>query len=494
MLKILRKKGVMKKVIWFVAVIIILSFGVFGTAYLIAGNNPTQNTHAGKMFNKKISLDTFQQALEDVRIQTIIQYGDKYNEVRPYLNFEQKAWDRLIILEEADRQGIKVTNDEVINTIRNYAFFQQNNQFDTPRYNEIVRYVFDTTPRAFEESTRDSIKVSKYIGQNTETIEITDKELFNTFKKQNEQVQINYISFKPEDYKDQASVTEQEITDYFAENKLEFLQPFSVNVKYVSLDLVEGEDPDAENAAIIATANTIYDEAFETNDLSQAATNNGLATQESGFFSREEPNLTLGWSFDVLNQIFQLDAGEILPPIESDTNVLLIQLAETREAYVPELKEVRSKVEDKVRLINAKDIAQTKAQKALNTIKESYHKTSDISQTAENLELTTHQTPEFTRGQYLPKIGISKSFQEAAFGLNDSNKISDVVETQTGYHILHLESFIPADPEEFVEKKDELKQTVLAEKRSAAFSKHLSSLRVKAKLVDYISKQQEEIE
>jgi len=53
-MKYLRKKGVMKKVLWVVAVIIVLSFGVLGQAYLLSDR--PQNDFAGKIFGKKISL------------------------------------------------------------------------------------------------------------------------------------------------------------------------------------------------------------------------------------------------------------------------------------------------------------------------------------------------------------------------------------------------------------------------------------------------------
>ena len=63
MLKLLRKKGVAKKVIWFVAILIIFSFGFLGTAYLITGNNAPG--YAGRIFGKKISVEDLKKKLED---------------------------------------------------------------------------------------------------------------------------------------------------------------------------------------------------------------------------------------------------------------------------------------------------------------------------------------------------------------------------------------------------------------------------------------------
>ena len=56
MLKLLRKKGIAKKVIWFIAIIIIISFGFLGTAYLITDSGSVND--AGKIFGKTISKST----------------------------------------------------------------------------------------------------------------------------------------------------------------------------------------------------------------------------------------------------------------------------------------------------------------------------------------------------------------------------------------------------------------------------------------------------
>ncbi len=495
MLKLLRKKGVMKKLIWFIAVIIILSFGIFGTAYLLNDTNPGSANYAGKIFGKKVSIEDYQKALADVRVQSIIRYGDKYNEVRPYLNFEAQTWDRLIVLKEADRLGIKVKNQEIVDTIQNYEFFQRNGQFDTPLYNDVVRYVFEMKPRNFEESIRDSIKMSKVIAQTTKDIAITEEEALDVFKKQNEKVQISYLFFTPENYKDQSSYTEEEARQYYSDNQLEFLVPYSINVEFVKFDLIEdGDDAQTVNDAIFDKASTIYEKAFESKDLAAVAQDNGLTIQTSGFFSREEPNLTLGWSFDVFNQIFQLEKGDILPPIQSGQSVLLIKLAESREAYVPEYEEAQEKVADKVRRINAKDIAKNEAEKTLASLEEKYAATTDFSQAAEELGLEIKQTPEFLRGQYLPKIGISSSFQDAAFRLSQTNKISGIVSTETGFYILHLDSHVSADPAGFVEEKEKIMQQLLAQKRTASFEQYLASLRAKANLEDLIARQRQEAE
>ena len=74
MLEILRRKGVNKTILWFIAIVIILSFGVFGTAYRL---DNTVNS-AGSLFGHNVSIKEFQTAYLDARDQAIRLYGDEY--------------------------------------------------------------------------------------------------------------------------------------------------------------------------------------------------------------------------------------------------------------------------------------------------------------------------------------------------------------------------------------------------------------------------------
>ena len=114
----------------------------------------------------------------------------------------------------------------------------------------------------------------------------------------------------------------------------------------------------------------------------------------------------------------------------------------------------------------------------------------DFPKAAKELKLEIHQTPVFNRGQYLPQIGISKEFQETAFELTEDNKISDVVETATGYCILHLDDYIPIENSEYEAGKNNLAQELSNEKRRAIFGDFVTQLRIKADLYSNIAESQ----
>ena len=143
MLEVLRRKGVNKTILWFIAIVIILSFGVFGTAYRL---DNTINS-AGTMYGHNVSIKDFQQAYLDARDQAIMLYGDEFFKNGNKLNLEQETWDRLILLKEAQKRNIQVSDQEIVAYIATFPFFQRNGQFDQMLYEKSCETpAFSTAP------------------------------------------------------------------------------------------------------------------------------------------------------------------------------------------------------------------------------------------------------------------------------------------------------------------------------------------------------------
>jgi len=499
MLKLLRKKGVAKKVIWFIAILIIISFGFFGTASLL---NYGGVSYAGKIFGKNITLDEFQDAFKQVEVQAIIRYGDKFRQIRQYLNLEIETWDRLILLRETKNRKIKIANKDVIEAIQQYIFFQRDGRFDEQLYNDLLFSIFRMNPRDFEESVRDSLKFNNLFQQETKLVTLTNEEIFEAYKKENEKVQISYIFISPEQFEDRFSINDEEAQKYYAGNKLKFLLPSSINVDYMTLDFPEKEpeekedttennedDPDDDSGRKRATrekADMIYDELNENPDLDlkASAQKHDLEVRSSGFFSKEKPNLKLGWSFELLNTIFGMEPDQINEPLETDKAVYILKVKEKKEAYVPEYSEAEEEVKKALLKKKTEEITQVEAEKYLIALKEEMNKTKlkDFPKAAKALQLEIYQTPLFKRGEYLPKIGLSREFQEAAFALNDQNKISRSIKTDKGYCILHLDDYVDVDQEKYTKSKYEFSQQLLNLERDKAWSDYLRKLRTEAKL------------
>ncbi|MDP8212288.1 MAG: peptidylprolyl isomerase [Candidatus Zapsychrus exili] len=496
MLKILRKKGVVKKVIWVIIIFIIFAFGFGGTAYLLKDSSKT--SYAGKIFGEKISFDTFESAYRKVVIQSMIRYGDDFNKIKPMLNLESEAWDLLILLHEAKKQKIKVSDDETKHSIMQYPFFIRENKFDPKLYNDILRFIFRIKPREFEENARDSLKVQKLFNKQTLSLVLTEEDVYKTYKKQNEKVQISYVFVSPENFKDKTTYNEEQAKQYYLENKNDFLMPPSLNVSYISFDFPTNpeseENLETQKDAVRETAFEIFGNIDPSSNINQIALGNKLDIKETGFLSTDKPNLSLGWSYETLNKIFSLGNNEIYGPFENNKGIYIAEIAERKEAYIPSYEDVKEKSKEKVLIEESRKIAKDKTLSYIESIKEEFNKTKlkNFNKTAKELGLEIHQTPVFSRGEYLPTIGISKAFQNQAFDLDELSKLSGVVEVKKGFCILYLDSYLPIDTKKYSREKDAFYKEVLNEESGKIFNNFLTYLRLQAKLEDNISKLKEQ--
>jgi peptidyl-prolyl cis-trans isomerase D len=491
MLNILRKKGVSKRIIWVIVILIILSFGLFGTAYLLS-NGKTER-YAGQIYGKKVRLEDYNKSYQDVNVQAIIRYGDKFSSIKEFLNLESETWDRLILLEEAKKRNIKVTDNEVIEKIETYPFFQRDGQFDSLLYNDILKYVFHLTPRDFEENTRETLKLTKMFDQEAQSITVNEQEVMNAFQTQNEKVQVSYILISPNQFKNNANVTEEDLKKYYEEHKNDFAFPPSINVEYLTLNYPEvkadekTESPEMETAkkAVRDQANTISQSLAAQPDLKKAAEENKLELKTTGLFSLEHPDMSLGWSFDTFNVLFSLKPNDIGGPYETSKGLIIVKVIDKKDSFVPEYEQVKDKVKEALVNNIATTMAKQKALEILPSVEDGMKApAAEFSEVVKNLGLNMEQTPLFTRGQYLPKIGLEKGFQDAAFSLTKENKLSKVIETQSGSCILHLDQVAEADKSEFDKQKDKIAQDLSGEKRLKFFSEFITGLRLKANLVD----------
>ncbi len=486
MLKILRKKGISKKILWILAVVIIISFGFLGTAYLF---NDISLNDAGKIFGRRISRNQFLESYLHTRNQAILRYGEEFFKIEPYLNLDQETWDRLILLHEAKRRRIKVSDEEVIRTIAQYPFFERNNRFDKLLYHDILRNVFRCKPRDFEEGVRETIAFSKLYGQQTSGVMASDEELWEEYKKRNAKVQVSYLLFSPEDFKNESSVSDEEIRKYYEEHKTVFLMPDTINVEYISLAYPEDASTEQKSEAESKT-HLIQQELKANPDLKSVGEKYGVDVQESGLFSHEQPNLKIGWSYELLQKAFELEKNELSDPIETPQGYYILKVKEKNPAHIAEFPEIQEKIKETILLKKAREIARTKAQKSLKALKEASlsNPKKAFEQIGESLNIPIQQTPLFHKGEYLPTIGLSKEFQDAAFGLEEQDKISPIVETTKGFCILRSDLVQSVSREDFEKEKPAFAQSLLDEKRNQTFNEFMAILRIKANLQDNISR------
>ena len=173
---------------------------------------------------------------------------------------EDAAWDqiveRILLAEELERRGIVVTDEEVRQAalfspppeFQGDPAFQTEGAFDIQKYQSFISSLADEALLLqLEFYYRSLIPRSKLLRQVASGIYITEAELWQRWKDDDEQVRVRYLDLDPAGrIPDSAiSVDAEEIESYYRENREEFTVPARASVKVVIL----GKAPAASDTA-----------------------------------------------------------------------------------------------------------------------------------------------------------------------------------------------------------------------------------------------------
>ncbi len=466
MLEILRKKGVNKAILWGVAIIVILSFGVFGTAYRL---DNTVNS-AGTIYGHSVSIKDFQQAYLDSRDQAIRIYGDEFFKNGNKLDLEQEAWDRLILLKEAQKRGLHADDQEVVASIASFPFFQRSGQFDRVLYEEIVQnpHVFDRSTHDFEEGVRKQLIIKKLINAVAPEVVLSDAQLKKEYQKRNEKITLEYVLFNASDFAKNAAAGDDEIKIFYEQHKEQFRLPPSIVLNYA-----QTKDK--------ALADTLSKELTPGTNFAALAKALKLEVKTSAPFTQEAPILTFASNPDNIGKFFAMKPGEYSLPLEAPDGWQIVQLKEKNVSAIPDLQDIKDKVKDSVLLKKGFALAKPQADKSLKALREAL-KTKDFKTAAKGLGLNCQETPAFGRKEYIANVGLIEEFQQEADSLNTDKRLSEVVATSQGPAIIYLEKMEKPEDGQFESDKENFRQMLSAEGRNQILIAFMGQLRAKADL------------
>src|SRR5215470_18040527 len=142
---------------------------------------------------------------------------------------------------EAKRLGITVSDKERADRIRQYlpAAFNGDTFVGMDTYSNLVQQQFQLTVPAFEELIRSSLVEEKFRKLLTDGVSVTQQEVQDEFRLENEKVKLDYVLIKPEDLEAKITPDENEIKSYYDLNKSKFQMPEKRVVRYGVLDLMQ---------------------------------------------------------------------------------------------------------------------------------------------------------------------------------------------------------------------------------------------------------------
>ncbi len=174
MLKAIRKNT--KIFLWFAVSIFIMATFVGLGSYFFTNTADVVAKVNGKKIRYEAFNATFGQRMNNYRNMYNIEINEEMaNNLKKMVLNEMIS--KVLLLQEANKMKIKVSNKELSDYIQKLPYFQKDGRFDKQQYLNILKMQIRTTPAVFEREVRESLIIQQLQEKITATIIVTDQEV-----------------------------------------------------------------------------------------------------------------------------------------------------------------------------------------------------------------------------------------------------------------------------------------------------------------------------
>ena len=238
---------------------ITIPFVLFGIQDYLGGSS---NNSIAIVDGEDIDINIFYKELNKRQSNLQQQFGAAYTqEIDNAL--KQTILDLMInekLLENfANSLGVVTINDEVRSEIELEQAFQDDGVFSEVRYNQVLG-LNGYSPAAYEFSISRALsreQIKRNLNDSAFISSIQIKQLEDLVSQQRD---ISYISLNTKSFENQVTVSKNEISEYYNENKSSFVEGRKVKVDFVELSLGDMEEPAMPDEE---TLQSLYDDNAE---------------------------------------------------------------------------------------------------------------------------------------------------------------------------------------------------------------------------------------
>jgi len=437
---------------------------------------PTDRNVLAEVNGEVITYDHFYAARElELNLRRIRYGGTLPPEGADTPEFRKMVRDRLIeevlISQEAKRLGFFVTDEDLVESIRNNPFFQRDGRFDQRIYDAYVRELKLSLSR-YEQLRRqellrdqlisvlvDGVKINPQelerlwrfahdklnlsllvIKPAVEKLESTpDPEKLETYFKDNQakytvpaRADAEYVAFSWRDFQDKVEVGEDEVKSYYEANTREFFIPEQIRLRHILLKAPRGIDKSQADEL----EKKLQDIRTRTKGPEDFATIASTESQDQGTASSGGdlgwvPRGTMGPELEKV--AFDLKVGEVSQPVRSELGFHLFIVEEKKPEQELQLEEVKDRIKNKI----LEDKASRKALEDSEKLYERVYRSEDLAGSAERFGLKVQRAEAVTPAGPLPGLGVLSEALKEIFRLN-TGEISKMIRSGDTFVVIKL--------------------------------------------------------
>lgn len=456
-----------------------------------------------KVGGSSITMTQYQSAYKNTVEMYRSQLKGQFNEeMLEKLGLRQKVLenliDREILLQEAEKRSIGVSEDDVKNAIVQTPMFQQDGRFSQARYERLLNY-YGVTAAEFQQDKERELVLKALEAIVTGSVKVSEQELQDLYRMQREKVKISYVCLEPGSVKETAAVSQDEIKKYYDEHREEFRQPEKAKAAYIVFDparyektaevaereiqeyyqvdtelyfepkqvrarqiLLKTDKKDGDDA-VFKKAEALLEKINKGDDFEKLA----RAVSQDEATAGKGGDLGYFKKGDLIKPLekaaFLLKKGQVSQPVKSGLGWHIIKVEDIKEARTRPLEEVRDKIEAEIRKEKAQLAAEKESRRAFNRL----FKSRDLEGFARENGMEVKETGYFVFGAAEPDAAGKEVFSKEAFAL-EKGELSPSFAVGRQFYLLRLEDKRESQIAPLDEVKSDIAAALEKEKQFAA--------------------------
>jgi len=231
---------------WSLALVVLAFIALYFPSFMDTGNGTTiasSSDVVASVNGKDIKGVDFQRRYQSQIQAYQQQYGGGVNEqLLRQLGIDQQILQQMVdeqaALTEAERQGIKVSDEELAQQIFSIPGLQENGRFiGEQKYEQLLAAQQPPMTKAdFEENLRRSMMIDKLRAALTDWMAVSDPDLEREYKNRNEKAKLQVVALTADKFRDKVTVTDADIASYYDAHKAEYRKGEQRKIRYLLID------------------------------------------------------------------------------------------------------------------------------------------------------------------------------------------------------------------------------------------------------------------
>jgi peptidyl-prolyl cis-trans isomerase D len=171
------------------------------------------------------------------------QYGSSINQqLLRQLGVDQQILQQMVdeqaALAEAERQGIRVSDEELAQQIFAFPALQENGRFiGEQRYEQLLGSQNPPMTKGnFEENLRRSMMIDKLRSAVTDWLAVSDADVEREYRTRNEKAKLQVVALTADKFRDKVTVTDADVNSYYTAHQAEYRKGEQRKIRYLLID------------------------------------------------------------------------------------------------------------------------------------------------------------------------------------------------------------------------------------------------------------------